>query len=96
MTSKQRAYLKGLASNMDPIVHVGKASASAEVVTSVQEALEARELIKVKLLKNSDENIKTLANDVAQKLNAECVQVIGGVFVLYRRSNKKGINHIEF
>ena len=96
ITTKQRASLRGLAMKIEPGMQIGKDGLKPESVVQIDEMLESRELIKVRILKNSDEDIKTLANDVAKKLNAECVQVIGGVFVLYRRSNKKGIKHIEF
>lgn len=52
MTSKQRAYLKSLAMNLDPIYHVGKASLTTEIIAGVREALEARELVKIAVLKN--------------------------------------------
>ncbi len=89
MTSKQRAYLKGLASNMDPIVHVGKASASAEVVTSVQEALEARELIKIGVLKNCADDPHTIAEIISERTHSQIVHVIGKKIVLYKPNKDK-------
>lgn len=89
MTSKQRAYLKSLASNMDPIVHVGKASASAEVVTSVQEALDARELIKIGVLKNCADDPRTIAEIIAECTHSQVVQVIGKKIVLYKPNKDK-------
>ena len=96
ITTKQRATLKGLAQKIEPSMQIGKEGLKPESVTQIQEMLEARELVKIRVLKNSDENLKELANSVAQKIGAECVQVIGSVFVLYRYSHKKGIKHIEF
>ena len=89
MTSKQRAYLKGLASTMDPIVHVGKASASAEVVTSVQEALEARELIKIGVLKNCADDPRTIAEIISERTHSQIVHVIGKKIVLYKPNKDK-------
>ena len=91
MTSKQRAYLKGLAMNIDPIVHVGKSSVTPEIVNSVDEALEARELIKINVLKNCFDDLKEIANTIAERTHSQVVQVIGRKIVLYRESkdNKK-------
>ncbi|HCM92418.1 MAG TPA: ribosome assembly RNA-binding protein YhbY [Lachnospiraceae bacterium] len=89
MTSKQRAYLKGLASNMEPIVHVGKASASAEVVTSVQEALDARELIKIGVLKNCADDPRTIAEIISERTHSQIVHVIGKKIVLYKPNKDK-------
>ncbi|HOO27903.1 MAG TPA: YhbY family RNA-binding protein, partial [Lachnospiraceae bacterium] len=67
MTSKQRAYLKGLASTMEIVVHIGKASLTPEIVSSVNEALEARELIKVGVLKNCADDPKDIAQIIAER-----------------------------
>ncbi len=89
MTSKQRAYLKGLASNMESIVHVGKAGASAEVVTSVQEALEARELVKIGVLKNCADDPHTIAVMLSERTHSQIVHVIGKKIVLYKPNKDK-------
>lgn len=89
MTSKQRAYLKSLASNMEPIVHVGKASASAEVVTSIQEALEARELIKIGVLKNCADDPHTIAEIISERTHSQIVHVIGKKIILYKPNKDK-------
>ena len=91
MTSKQRAYLKGLASTMDPVVHVGKASASAEVVTSVEEALNARELIKIGVLKNCADDPHTVAEIIAERTHSQIVHVIGKKIVLYKANKDKPV-----
>ncbi|MCR5796623.1 ribosome assembly RNA-binding protein YhbY [Eubacterium xylanophilum] len=92
MTSKQRAYLKGLAMTMDPILHIGKSSVTPEMVNSVDEALEARELIKLGVLKNCFDDPKEIANVIAERTRSQVVQVIGRKIVLYRESkNKKTI-----
>lgn len=92
MTSKQRAYLKGLAMNIEPIYQVGKASLTPELTQGLDEALESRELIKVTVLKNCLDDPNEIARTVAERTHSEVVQVIGKKFVLYRESkNKKKI-----
>ena len=87
MTSKQRAYLRGLANTMEPIVHVGKEGVSENMVRQLSEALEARELIKAGVQENCDYTSREAADAVAERLNADVVQVIGRKFVLWRRSS---------
>ena len=88
MTTKQRAYLKGLAMNIDPIYQIGKASITPEFTEGIKEALEARELIKVSVLKNCADDPKELANILSERTGSEIVQVIGKKIVLYKRSKK--------
>ena len=93
MTSKQRAYLKGLAMTMDPILQIGKSTLTPENTSSVAEALEARELIKINVLKNCVDDPKALAQVLAERTQSEVVQVIGRKIVLYKegRDDKKKI-----
>ena len=93
MTSKQRAYLKGLAMNMEPIFQIGKSSLTPEVTKAVEEALAARELIKVSVLNNCADDPRELAAIVAERTQAEVVQVSGKKIVLYRpgKDNKRKI-----
>ena len=77
MTSKQRAYLKGLAMTMDPILQIGKSSLTPELTQSVNEALDARELIKIHVLKNCVDDGKILAQTLAERTRSQVVQVIG-------------------
>ena len=88
MTSKQRAYLKGLAMTMDPILQIGKSSLTPEFTQSVSEALEARELIKISVLQNCLDDPKSIAQTLAERTNSEVVQVIGKKIVLYREGKK--------
>ena len=83
MTSKQRAYLKGLAMTMDPIFQIGKSSLTPELTAAVAEALEARELIKLNILKNC---VDELAAVLAERTHAQVVQVIGKKIVLYKEA----------
>lgn len=86
MTSKQRAYLRGLASREDTIMQIGKGGISEALISTVSDALEARELIKLRVLENSDESPRSAAEALAAATGAEVVTVIGTKFVLYRRS----------
>lgn len=86
MTSKQRSYLKGLAMNIDPIFQVGKGSVSEEMVEAIAKALEARELIKLSVLKNCLDDPKEIATAIAEHTHAEVVQVIGRKIVLYKQA----------
>ena len=86
MTSKQRAYLKGLAMNIDPILNIGKSSLTPEFTQSVNEALEARELISV--LKNCLDDPREMASMIAERTKSEVVQVIGRKIVFYRPSKE--------
>ena len=88
MTSKQRAYLKGLAMNTEPILQVGKSSLTPELCISVDEALEKRELIKLSVLKNCFDDPKEIAKTMAERTNAQVVQVIGRKIVLYLPAKK--------
>ncbi|MBE5950244.1 MAG: ribosome assembly RNA-binding protein YhbY [Lachnospiraceae bacterium] len=89
MTSKQRSYLKGLAMNIDPISQIGKASLTPEYTESIIEALEARELIKITVLKNCQDDPKELAAVLGERTHSEVVQVIGKKIVLYKESKTK-------
>ncbi|MFG6330821.1 MAG: ribosome assembly RNA-binding protein YhbY [Lachnospiraceae bacterium] len=84
MTSKQRAYLKSLAMNLDPVFQIGKSSLTPELTAAVQEALDARELIKVSVLQNCVDDPKELAGLVSERTCSQVVQVIGRKIVLYK------------
>ena len=88
MTSKQRAYLKGLASTLEPVFQVGKSSVTPEVTQAVAEAFNNRELIKISVLKNCMDDPKELAFAIGENINAEVVQVIGRKIVLYREARQ--------
>ena len=93
MTTKQRAYLKSLAMTMDPIFQIGKNSMTPELTKAVDEALEARELIKVSVLQNCADDPRELAAMLAEHTRSQVVQVIGKKIVLYRegKNEKKKI-----
>lgn len=91
MTSKQRAYLKGLAMNIEPIFRIGKASLTPEVTEAVLESFNTREIIKISVLKNCLDDPKEIANIISERTHSSVVQVIGKKIVLYKESkdNKK-------
>lgn len=91
MTSKQRAYLKGLAMKLDPVFNVGKSSITPEFTSAIAEVLETRELIKISVLKNCLDEPREIAEVLAERTHSQVVQVIGKKIVLYKESkdNKK-------
>ena len=89
MTTKQRAYLNSLAMTMDPIFQVGKNSMTPEFTQAIAEALEARELIKISVLKNCADDPKALAQLLAERTRSQVVQVIGKKIVLYKEGKDK-------
>ena len=89
MTSKQRAYLKGLAMKMDAIIQLGKGGLTPENTKAVDEALAARELIKISVLQNCLEDPKEMAQVLAERTHSQVVQVIGKKIVLYREGKKE-------
>lgn len=91
MTSKQRAYLKGLAMNIEPVFQIGKYGLTPEVTEAVRETFNTRELVKITVLKNCMEDPKQMADMLASRTGAQVIQVIGRKIVLYKESknNKK-------
>lgn len=94
ITSKQRSKLKSLAANLSPIGQLGKEGIGENMLASFSDCLEKRELIKVNILENCDGEPQEVGRALAEKLNAECVIVIGRKAVLYRKSKRKDIEHI--
>ncbi len=88
LTSKQRAFLRGMANGLEPIFHVGKYGVTPELVNAVDEALEARELIKANILDNCLIDTRDAAQMMADRTRSDVVQVIGNRFVLYRAARK--------
>ena len=89
LTSKQRAQLRALANSMDTIMQVGKGGVTDNLISTVSDALEARELIKLRVLENSDYTPREAAEALAEATGADVVSVIGTRFVLYRESEKR-------
>jgi RNA-binding protein len=93
LTSKQRAYLKGLAMNIDPVVQIGKSSLTTEIIEAIYEAFNTRELIKINVLQNCDDDIREMARIIGERTNSIVVQTIGRKIVLYKegKDDKKKI-----
>ncbi|MEF9983147.1 MAG: YhbY family RNA-binding protein [Oscillospiraceae bacterium] len=89
ITSKQRAKLRGMANGIDTILQVGKGGIGDALIKQVDDALTAREIIKMRALDNSPAFSREAAQEIAEKTHSDIVQVIGSRFVLYRRNNKE-------
>ena len=89
ITSKQRAYLRSLSQNLDTIFQIGKSGISDETCKQIANALEARELIKARVLENSGYTAKEAAAEIAEAIDCEVVSCVGTRFVLYKESVKK-------
>jgi RNA-binding protein len=88
LTSKQRARLRSMSNDMDTIMQVGKDGVNENIIKTVSDALEARELIKMRALENSGMTSREAAEELAAAVGADVVSVVGTRFVLYRRSEK--------
>lgn len=89
MTSKERAYLKSLASNIEPSFQVGKSSLTPEVTAAIAEAFNTKEIVKIAVLKNCFDDPKEIASMVAERTHSQVVQVIGRKIVLYKENKDK-------
>jgi len=91
LTGKQRSYLKGLANTLTPIVQIGKGGVTENVIRQLDDALEAREIVKGRVLKNCIEEVRDVVDELAERTGAQVVQIIGNNFVLYRPSKEKNV-----
>lgn len=95
LNSKQRALLRGIASNYETIFQIGKGGISETLISQVDDALRKRELIKLRVLDNSMYTAREAAEEIASKTGADVVQVIGSRFVLFKRNNKEPVIEIK-
>ena len=95
MTSKQRSKLKSIAANLDPVTQIGKGGITDNLLKTLSEALEAREIIKVNVRPNAEADADTMAQNAADLLGAEVVAVIGRKAIFYRRSSRENFEHIQ-
>lgn len=88
ISGKQRSYLKSLAHDLKPIINIGKNSLTDEVIEAIDEALEKRELIKIKILNNNLDDNDEIVDEVIERLDCEFVSRLGNIFTIYRESKK--------
>ena len=96
MTSKERAWLKSLAMKENPVVSIGKDGVTPESTQAVEEAITARELIKISVQKSCLEDPRDIAQTIAERTHSQVVQVIGRKIVLYRLSNDGRKSHVAY
>lgn len=89
LTGKQKRYLRSLMVTQSAVIQIGKSSITDNLVQQTNDALEAREVIKIKVQNNNDEDLERLAEELAQACNADIVQMIGRNIVLFRRNVEK-------
>lgn len=94
MTSSERSKLRGLAMTIEPVVTIGKNGLTESLIQEIDEQLEAKELIKINVLKNADLGAKDVIAEVAESVNAQPVQALGNKITLYRVSKRKDVKHI--
>ena len=95
LNPKQRAFLRGLGNALEPVMQIGKDGFGENSKETINGLLEARELVKVRVLNNCDLSPKDMMKLICSQTGAEPVQVIGGILIVYRRSSKKDFKHIE-
>lgn len=92
LTGKQRAMLKQEAQDFKPVINIGKFSITDQLLEAIDEALEARELIKVKILNNNLDDADYIIDTIVQKLNCEFISHIGSIFTIYRKNDDNNYN----
>lgn len=92
ITGKQRAYLKQEAHDFKPIINIGKNSLSDKLIDAIDEALEARELIKIKILNNNLDDDQEIIQTILEKLDCEFISHLGSIFTIYRKNNTNFYN----
>lgn len=92
LTGKQRAMLKQEAHDFKPVINIGKFSITDQLLEAIDESLEARELIKVKILNNNLDDADYIIDTIVQKLNCEFISHIGSIFTIYRKNDDNNYN----
>lgn len=94
MNTKERKILKGIASTTETIFQIGKGGVSDAMVNEIKQALQARELVKISVLRTAEFSAKDIIAELAERTESEPVQTIGNKVVLYKVSTKDGVKHI--
>ena len=95
MTSKQRAYLRGIANKIDPIFQIGKMGISENLIKQLIDALEARELIKITVLETAPDTVKNIAIEISEKTNSILIQTIGNKITLFKPKKENSKYQLE-
>ncbi|EIJ78953.1 hypothetical protein PB1_15384 [Bacillus methanolicus PB1] len=88
LTGKQKRFLRSEAHHLNPIFQVGKGGVNENMIKQVSNALEARELMKISVLQNCEDDKKTVANQLSEGTGADIVQIIGNTIILYKESKE--------
>ena len=96
ITTKERKTLSAMGQTLEPVFQIGKNGVTDVLLQELSDVLEARELIKVAVLRNSDVTAKEIVNELCEELGADPVSCVGNKMVIYRRSSRKDVKHIEF
>ena len=91
LTSKQRAYLKSISNKLDPVFQIGKSGVSAKQISQIDDYLRVHEIMKIRVLDNSLYTAKEAAAEIAQAIEADVVQVIGSIGILYKKNKKEPV-----
>lgn len=91
ITSKRRSYLRKLGQKLDPVVRIGKDGLTENVIQSLNDALNTRELVKVKILQNSDEDTKEAARKIAETISGELIFILGRTILIFKENEDKPV-----
>lgn len=96
LNAKQRKALSGKGQLLTPIFQVGKNALDGRIIDEISDALEARELIKIAVLRNCEQSAREISDALCEILEADPVSCVGSKIVIYRRSSRKDFKHLEF
>lgn len=94
ITTKERAKLKSLAQNLKPVLNIGKDNLNENIINEIERYLNKHELMKIKILQNSEENAKDVMDFICARIGCDPVLVVGKILIVYKLSKEKGVKHI--
>ena len=94
ITTKERAKLKGFAQNLKPVLNIGKDNLNENIIKEIERYLNKHELMKIKILQNSEENAKDVMDFICARIGCDPVLVVGKILIVYKLSKEKGVKHI--